>query len=270
MRNLIIRALSGLVYVALILAAIFWVPSGTLLLAALLGSFALLEWQLFKASKDASVQVAFSIAQLLLALYIFGDTNIGNLGKALLMPFALVLLVWQFSRSLYSQNNSEDQLLNLFHSAFGLVYIVPSLVVLTWLSTEAWLLMGVFLLIWSNDSFAYLVGRFLGRHKLAPSLSPKKTWEGFFGGLIFTIVTALILNHFLALEGMDQVVWIGLAILVVISATFGDLFESALKRKHDLKDSGNFMPGHGGILDRIDSLLLVMPAAYLYLKLIAV
>ncbi len=269
MQNLIVRAISGSVYVALIILGIFYVPSGTLFLAALLGSFALVEWQFFNPSKDGSVQVAFSVSQLLLALYIFAHDFISPQNSAILLALSLILVVWQFSRSLYSDNEEEDALRNLFHSAFGLVYIIPALVVMAWLGAEAWLLMSIFILIWSNDSFAYLVGRFLGRNKLAPKLSPKKTWEGFMGGLVFTVVAALILDHLLQLSSLNQLQWIGLAVLVVISATLGDLFESALKRKHHLKDSGNFMPGHGGILDRIDSLLLVMPVAYLYLKLIA-
>lgn len=269
MRNLIVRALSGSVYVAVIILGIFYVPSGALFLAALLGSFALVEWQFFHPVKDSSVQVAFSVSQLLLALYIFAHNYTSSKSMAILLALSLILIVWQFSRSLYSTEEEEDALHNLFHSAFGLVYIIPALVVLAWLGDEAWILMSIFILIWCNDSFAYLVGRFLGRNKLAPKLSPKKTWEGFMGGLVFTVIAALILNHYIQTASLSQFQWIGLAVLTVISATLGDLFESALKRKHNLKDSGNFMPGHGGILDRIDSLLLVMPAAYLYLKLVA-
>lgn len=269
MQNLIVRALSGSVYVALIILGIFYVPSGALFLAALLGSFALVEWQFFHPVKDSSVQVAFSVSQLLLALYIFAHEYSNQQSAAILLALSLVLLAWQFMRNLFTSTEGEDPLHNLFHSAFGLIYIIPALVVLAWLGETPWILMSIFILIWCNDSFAYLVGRFLGRNKLAPQLSPKKTWEGFMGGLVFTVAAAMALNHYLGLGNLNSVQWIGLAILVVISATLGDLFESALKRKHDLKDSGNFMPGHGGILDRIDSLLLVMPVAYLYLKLIA-
>ena len=267
MQNLILRALSGSVYVALIIAAIFWIPNGAVLLAALLGSFALLEWQSFDKGKQSSREVSFSISIFLLSLYIFSPEGFTQYSKEILTGIAFALFIWQLSRKLFSQN--EAALHGMFHSVFGLVYIVPALVLMTWLGDMPWILMGTFILIWSNDSFAYLVGRFLGRTPFVPKVSPKKTWEGFAGGLLFSLGAAYLMHDLALYPGLNLIQWLGLAVLVVITASLGDLIESALKRKHNLKDSGNFIPGHGGILDRIDSLVLVMPSTYLYLKLIA-
>jgi phosphatidate cytidylyltransferase len=127
--------------------------------------------------------------------------------------------------------------------------------------------LALFSFVWINDTFAYLVGITIGKHKLCPKISPKKSWEGFFGGLVFTVLASVAFHQFTVeiLAGFSLMKWIGLAIITVISATFGDLSESLFKRSLHVKDSGTFLPGHGGFLDRFDSILLVVLVAIHYL-----
>ena len=132
------------------------------------------------------------------------------------------------------------------------------------------LLLAAFILIWLNDTGAYCVGTLIGKHRLFERISPKKSWEGFWGGLAFCIAATWLLqwlNLFPACWSIAAAV--GFAIVTSVFATWGDLCESLIKRTLGVKDSGNIMPGHGGILDRIDSLLLVAPATLLYLLIIA-
>ena len=119
----------------------------------------------------------------------------------------------------------------------------------------------LFVLIWSSDSFAYFSGRLFGKHKMAPKISPKKTWEGFAGGVILT----LILSYFIEKYHTDlRGNWMVVGFLVAVFAPLGDLVESQLKRNFGVKDSGNIIPGHGGILDRLDSFIIAAPVVYLY------
>ncbi|MEM9078790.1 MAG: phosphatidate cytidylyltransferase, partial [Bacteroidota bacterium] len=127
------------------------------------------------------------------------------------------------------------------------------------------LIMGIFILIWVNDTFAYLVGKSLGRTKLFPSVSPKKTVEGSLGGLIFACVAAYIMAGYETSLTLFQ--WILLTIILVIAGNLGDLLESKFKRMAKVKDSGAILPGHGGIWDRLDSLIFAAPFAYLTLNI---
>ena len=119
----------------------------------------------------------------------------------------------------------------------------------------------LFILIWSSDTFAYLTGKFFGKHKMAPKISPKKTWEGYAGGVILTLVLSYFVEHYQPeLRGN----WMVVGFLVAAFAPLGDLVESQLKRNFGVKDSGNIIPGHGGVLDRLDSFLICVPVVYLY------
>lgn len=125
--------------------------------------------------------------------------------------------------------------------------------------------MGTIFLLWASDSGAYLVGVRFGKRRLFERISPKKSWEGFFGGLLLSIVISLgIASYFTVLSRSE---WISISVLIVLSGTFGDLVESMFKRSIDIKDSGSLLPGHGGILDRFDGLLIAAPVVYLYLLL---
>lgn len=125
--------------------------------------------------------------------------------------------------------------------------------------------LGFLFLLWANDSGAYVFGITLGKNRLFERISPKKSWEGFFGGLIIAALAAFILSKYFT--SIETIHWIIISIIIVVFGTMGDLVESMLKRSKDIKDSGTILPGHGGVLDRFDGLLLAAPLVYAYLHL---
>jgi phosphatidate cytidylyltransferase len=127
------------------------------------------------------------------------------------------------------------------------------------------IVVGFFLLIWANDTGAYLSGISFGRHKLFERISPKKTWEGFIGGLILAVLVSWLVSGWLGVVGKFN--WVVIAALISIAGTYGDLVESMLKRSLGVKDSGKIMPGHGGFLDRFDSAIISFPLVYLFISL---
>jgi len=162
---------------------------------------------------------------------------------------------------------SKNPLQQLGTSLFAVVYLFIPLALAISVASESSnyqsnTLMGLFILIWSSDSWAFVSGSLFGKHKLFERLSPKKTWEGFWGSVVLTAATGYLLS--ITGFGLSSLEWIGLGILTVFVGTAGDLFQSMLKRASGLKDSGALLPGHGGILDRFDSILFCLPAYYIY------
>ncbi len=269
MSNLLTRAASGFIYVIAILSSCFGGALTQIALASIITAFAVLEWMRFgnhRVHWATSILIMFAI---FLSIYTFsGVFAVSYLTMEvcrglLALSFIAIFLIQAFRRD---SNPGK-----LFHTSFALLYIGVPMIVLPmvgyWQGEEyPWLLASVFILIWCNDSFAYLVGSAIGKNKIFPRISPNKTWEGFIGGVTGTVLAASIFNYFLPDLSFSE--WLGLAGVVLIFGTLGDLFESAVKRSYDLKDSGKFMPGHGGILDRIDSLLFALPLAYFYLRVI--
>ena len=128
------------------------------------------------------------------------------------------------------------------------------------------IIIGFFLLLWANDTGAYLAGVSFGRHRLMERISPKKSWEGFFGGFILALAAAWLLSGWLGVvETLD---WMIISVIISIAGTYGDLIESMLKRSGGVKDSGTIMPGHGGFLDRFDSTIISFPLVYLFISLL--
>ena len=167
----------------------------------------------------------------------------------------------------------EDILHGIIYSGFGQMYVTMPMSLLLFMSYFFPGEMGgvgyhyapvlaIFVFIWVNDTAAYFFGSLLGKRKLMEHISPKKTVEGFVAGILFTVVASIIFARIY--QDYSVVFWIGSGVVVAIFGTMGDLFESLIKRTSDVKDSGNLIPGHGGILDRIDSLLIAIPAIYLY------
>lgn len=268
MKNLLIRALSGAVYAILVMLACFSGPVGQILLAAAFTTFAVIEWMHFGENRTLGLSTALVIITVLLSIYIYSGIFEMSFLKLQLMKGLLVLVLGSILISQAFHTKSIPQ--RLFHSTFALLYIGVPMIILPMMpnyheGNHPWMLASVFILIWCNDTFAYLTGSTIGKHKLFPRISPNKTWEGFLGGIISTIAGAFIFSHFFTF--MPFTGWLGLAFVVLIFGTLGDLFESSLKRSYKIKDSGRFMPGHGGILDRIDSLLFALPMAYFYLRI---
>tara|TARA_B100000900_G_scaffold285120_1_gene244345 strand:- start:1273 stop:1920 length:648 start_codon:yes stop_codon:yes gene_type:complete len=128
------------------------------------------------------------------------------------------------------------------------------------------LILFMFTLTWTFDTFAYLIGKPLGKHKIMPSISPKKSWEGFVGGLAFTLLVTFLVKDLFQFDYLDFNPYIFAAFLP-FTATLGDFLESHFKRQAGVKDSGNFIPGHGGMLDRMDAFMITIPALYIYIKI---
>ncbi len=156
---------------------------------------------------------------------------------------------------------------NISLSVASVVYgAVPmALMMLIGSHTGSWepaMVLAVIFVVWVNDIFAYLVGCSIGKHKMCPSISPKKSWEGFFGGLIFAVAFSMAAGYMM--EG-NIYLWGGMGAVVALGGVAGDLIESMIKRQYGVKDSGNLIPGHGGMMDRFDALLIAAPLAYFYM-----
>ncbi len=185
------------------------------------------------------------------------------------LPIALIILFF-ISAARFLWKFPERNLLDLCVTFFGAFYIgglFSFLLKIREANTEGWIFIFlVFLLTWSNDSAAYFVGSTFGKHRLCPKLSPKKSVEGFLGGMIFTVGVAVVFGHIFS--GKLHIMWGLLGLLTALVGSMGDLLESGFKRLSNTKDSGGLIPGHGGVLDRLDSLLLVAPLVYYYIQII--
>ena len=173
--------------------------------------------------------------------------------------------------------NHSRPFTNIAYTLLGIIYIAGPLSLMNYIGFtptiggaiyDFRLILGFFFLLWANDTGAYLVGMSIGKHRLFPRISPKKSWEGFFGGIAVSMGVGAVLAQFF--NDYSLHVWIVMAVLISISGVFGDLIESMYKRSLQVKDSGNIMPGHGGFLDRFDAVFFASPIVFVYLQLILV
>ena len=258
MSNVTKRILTGTVYVTLLLFVLMQTISA-LVLFLLVAILATLELKKIfeKQNLDFHTWPTIIIGLTSYLAIIFSE-----------IKFILFLEIIIYFISLLFQTR-KNTLLLAGGTLFSVIYIfIPlSLVVpIGCFENEIYnykILFGLLILIWSSDSWAFVCGKLFGRHKLFERISPNKTWEGFIGSIILTTITGYVLsnNGF----GLSQTEWMILGTITAISATLGDLFQSMLKRESNIKDSGNILPGHGGILDRFDSILICFPVFYLYL-----
>jgi len=276
MKNVILRSLSGIIYMCVIIGAIFAGSWWFLFLIALLAVTGLAEFRRMHQQNTYAVGLldvlgAITIVSTMYAASVLGNIQSGDTLTMLLGPFA-VYLTTRFIAELYLRN--DNPFLSIATSAAVMMYVVVPLAMMSplyFVVGDKFLVLCIFIMIWINDTGAFVCGSLLGRHHLFPRISPKKTWEGFVGGMLFTVGAAIVMQS--CFEGSLGNISIPAATLlgavVSVAATLGDLVESMLKRTAGVKDSGHIIPGHGGILDRIDSLLLVVPATLIFYLLAA-
>lgn len=276
--NIVKRALFGGIYVALIVAALLLWDSSKILYVVLFSCFIILGMieasRLFNydgkptLSYITILDCAGGVALFLSILNNYSQPIIG----LIFVPLAIYLLL-RLGLQLYMP--THNAIADVRQSLSSLLYVAMPLSLLTVLAQEhtPQVALAVFIFIWLYDTGAFLVGCSIGKHRLFERISPKKSWEGVIGGAVAVIAAAIVIacveavGKFFNPQALSVDSWIVIGITTVIAATFGDLFESLLKRTAGVKDSGNLIPGHGGILDRIDSLLFVIPAVVIVLEL---
>ena len=282
LKNFLVRTASGAVLLGIVLAAIFsgvWGYGALLLFITVVGVWEFYGLARAKGSEPQRgmgvlMSIVLFFAGFVPSLYIYNVIDKSELlvDGLLLLMLCAILLVLTFVIEVF--RNRKTPIYNIATTIMGTLYVALPMATLmiipailneviycsdTWIP---WVFLFYLLLVWGNDVFAYLVGVTMGKHRMCERLSPKKSWEGFAGGIAGSIAVGAIAA---AVLGGSYGVWIGLAVVVALSSVVGDLIESMFKRDAGVKDSGSIMPGHGGILDRFDALIISAPFALIYL-----
>jgi phosphatidate cytidylyltransferase len=277
MKKFLIRTATGAAFVAVLLGAILYGKTSFGILFAAVTAMSVLEFcRLINGYKNTTFSKALAVAGgVYLNFAVFAACHCACLSTmALFLPYILIV-AYAFVRQLFdTRSNPLD---NYAYFVLSQVYAALPFALLNLISTAgaepgttySWLMpISIFIFIWCNDSGAFCVGCTMGRHKMFERVSPKKTWEGFFGGVAVAVAAGIVMSRFFTIMNIWE--WTGMALTVAVSGTLGDLVESSMKREMQIKDSGNILPGHGGMLDRFDSTLLAVPCVVIYLSLIGI
>ena len=277
MNNFIVRTITGVLFVAVLVCS-FLRPQAMVLLFALITGLTIWEFTgLVNEREHVTVNRLISTVAGVYFFFAVAGFSSDLTPSAVFIPY-LVSIIYLMVAELYLKN--EDPIHSWAYTMMAQIYIALPFSLLNtlafhlapqgYVAYDALLPLSVFVFLWMNDTGAYLCGSLLGKHKLFPRISPGKSWEGSIGGGILVIAVAVLVwyladQYQLNQLGLTAVEWAGLGLTVVIFGTWGDLVESLFKRTLGIKDSGNILPGHGGMLDRFDSSLLAIPAAVVYL-----
>ncbi len=277
MNNFIVRTITGILFVAVVVCS-FLRPQAMVLLFALITGLTI--WEFTGLVNDREKVTVNRLISTVAGVYFFfavAGFSSDLTPSAVFIPY-LVSIIYLMVAELYLKN--EDPIHDWAYTMMAQLYIALPFSLLNTLAFhltpqglvtyDAVSPLSVFVFLWMNDTGAYLCGSLLGKHKLFPRISPGKSWEGSIGGGILVIAIAVLVwylteQYQLNQLGLSALEWAGLGLTVVIFGTWGDLVESLFKRTLGIKDSGNILPGHGGMLDRFDSSLLAIPAAVVYL-----
>jgi len=267
LKEFVTRSLTGLVIAVLVIGSIVWSPWAFF---ALMGGFAFIGFSEFVKLFPSDPKPGGTIIYYFLGLAVYalvGLTGMNVLGFSNLL---LVVLSFFILIAVELFRQPKPSWMQIAAGFSALIYIaIPFGLMnsLFWIGSGninfPWILLALFILVWANDVFAYLVGSTIGKHKLYEKLSPKKSWEGSIGGFVFTLVFAWIFSRFASNLNLTQWLWLG--VIISIAANLGDLAESLLKRNAGVKDAGTLFPGHGGVLDRFDAVLFATPFVFFYL-----
>ena len=269
MKELTKRTLSGTLFVILLITCIQH-KYACIGLFYIFGLVCLTEFNRLIKQKSSVSYLIFTLIFLLFSFggFLFNKSEIINQLSQIfhvLSIFVNLFLIRDLFSSRELPNLLSNQFINTtFYISSGFIFLI--LIAFNFGDYNPQIILGIFLLIWTNDSFAYLIGKNFGKQKLFASISPKKTIEGFLGGVFFSAIG----SYFIALlaPSLSFSNWLIISVLVSVFGTLGDLVESKYKRQASVKDSGKIMPGHGGMLDRLDSAIFAAPFIYLFLRIL--
>ena len=276
MKNFFVRTITGIIFVAAVVAS-FLRPEAMVLLFSIVTGLTVWEFTGL-VNERPGVTVNRFICTVAAVYFFYAMTYYcsdmyGGVAKSVVFIPYLVTVIYLMVSELYLKH--ADPIQDWAYTMLSQMYIALPFSLLNVLAFTATpqgavafntlLPLSVFVFLWVNDSGAYCVGSLLGRHKLFPRISPGKSWEGSIGGALLVLAAAWAISHFLDDTMLTTLGWLGLGLVVVVFGTWGDLVESLFKRTLGIKDSGNILPGHGGMLDRFDSSLMAIPAAVVYL-----
>ncbi len=277
LKNLITRSITGILYVAIMVTS-FLQSVNMIVVFALITGLATWEFTgLVNEHKHVNVnRLITTVAGVYFFLAVAGVNSGAIQTNAVFVPY-LLTIIYLFISGLYTK--SSDSVNDWAYTMLSQMYIALPLSTINVIAFRQaadglnyyyYLLpLSIFIFLWTNDTGAYCTGSLFGKHKLFPRISPAKSWEGSIGGGILVLIVASVMYFIESqgenLSGLNLIEWLGLGLVVVVFGTWGDLVESLLKRTLGIKDSGNILPGHGGILDRIDSSLMAIPASVVYL-----
>ena len=267
MRETVTRLASGIVYVVLLILAISHSLNSFLFLFGAFLIIAVYEYcNLVKINKIAPVLIAL----ISFTAYCYYKIK-PPIEMALLVVTLIVCIKCLFF--LFDEKIQKTTSFSKYLYLFG--YIILPFIFITKIPIgeqnkyNPKIIISIFILIWTNDTFAYIVGKSIGKHKLLEKISPKKTIEGFIGGIIFTVLASYIIaKYYIQIKEVNTFIWIIIALIVSVFGTIGDLIESKFKRIAGVKDSGKIMPGHGGVLDRLDSIIFAAPIVYSFYQIL--
>jgi phosphatidate cytidylyltransferase len=261
MKELIVRGISGILYISIIIIAMFASREWFIALLFVLGLITINEFQKLVSLKS---YVAFLIFPVLLFFFGYKVFNINAVYVYCLVAIFVNLFLLRDLLVVYKipmfQNKKYIALIFYLMSGFVFLSLIPNR------DDGAAIVIGLFILIWANDSFAYIIGKNFGKRKLLERISPKKTVNGFIGGLGGALLAGFLIFRYT--ESLSLGMWLCLSVMVSVLGTFGDLIESKFKRQAGVKDSGRLMPGHGGVYDRLDSILFTSPFVYALLEFV--
>ena len=274
--NFIQRTITGIVFVAVLVGCILGGPIPFTILFALISALTIREFGSI-VGKSGEVIINKPICMLAGVFLFFGFAYLGVApgDSSVLIPY-LFLVIYLLVSELYLKR--KNPLHNWAYTMMSQMYIALPFALLNVLAFHTnvtgsaseynpILPLSIFIFNWVNDTGAYCTGVLFGKHRLFERISPKKSWEGSIGGAVFCVIAAFVMAHFFPFLSLG--VWVGLGLVIVVFGTWGDLIESLLKRTLGIKDSGNILPGHGGMLDRFDSSLMAIPAAVVYFYIIS-
>ena len=269
MSNFWQRLLTGIVFLAVLISGIVYSQWSFAVLFAVIDVLAL--WEFYRIGRHGGYRslAVYGTAVGLVSFVLSFLTNAGIIDSRAMMLLA-PLLIPIFIIVLFG--HYENSITTIAYTFYGIFYIGLPFALISPIAFhsgayQSIMVLGMFIIIWVNDTGAYCFGVTIGRHRMFERISPKKTWEGFFGGALAAVGASILLARFFTVLTLQQ--WIVVALLTVIFGTLGDLTESQLKRTIGIKDSSNILPGHGGILDRFDSIILAIPVIFAYLQLVS-